>query len=89
MSKCVEVTLICIACGRRSEPVEGHDIDRYEWHDAPSDGINITIPPNWVMNLDPFGDGPEIVLCPDHCDQRDERLKASREAWHRRVGGGV
>lgn len=85
----VEVTLICSECGTRSQTIEGRPIDRYEYHDAPFDGIDAPTPPNWVMELEPFGDGPGFVLCPEHRDQRAARLEASLDAWRRRVHGGV
>lgn len=85
----VEVTLICSECGTRSDLIEGRPIDQYEYHDAPSDGIDITRPPNWVMELNPFGDGPGFVLCPAHQDQATARREASANAWRRRINGGV
>jgi hypothetical protein len=84
----VEVTLICVECGKRSDPIEGRHIDRYEWHDAPDDGIDISVPRPWVLNLDPFGDGPGYVLCPEHEHLAPTKAKASRDAWKDRVEPG-
>lgn len=89
MSRYVEVTLTCTLCGVRSDPIEGRSIDRHEWHDAPSDGLEITTPPNWVMDLDPFGDGMGFVLCPEHYAQVPTLREASAQAWRDRVNGGV
>lgn len=85
----VEITLVCTECGARSEIIEGRGIDGYEYHDSPYDAVCVPIPKDWAMDLDPFGDGPGFVLCPDHSHLRIEKINASREAWRKRVGGGV
>jgi len=84
----VSITLVCGECGVSSDEIQGYAIDRYEWHDCPRDAVDFELPKDWVVNLDPFGDGPGFVLCPDHSDKKDEYLAKSRDAWHKRIGGG-
>lgn len=83
----VEVTLVCSTCEAQSEPVLAHAIDRYTYHDAPLDGLDLSLPTGWVWDLDPFGDGPGFVLCPDHSAQADAYTARSRQAWHDRTSG--
>lgn len=85
----IMITLRCSECGIISDPVHGSAIDTYTYHDAPSDGLQYERPANWAVNLDPWGDGPGFVLCPEHRYFEERLLKASADAWRKRVNGGV
>lgn len=38
-------------CEAISEPVETHEIDRYDWHDAPMEGLMVTEPSGWLRDI--------------------------------------
>jgi hypothetical protein len=55
----IEVVLVCESCGARSEALEGHAIDRYDYHDAPMEGLTVWEPAGWrVFDLN------DRTLCP-------------------------
>jgi hypothetical protein len=62
-------------CTTKSDPVDAHEIDTYEYHDAPSDGITFCQPKDWWHDT-LYG---HIVTCPEHKQEYLERR--SSEQW--------
>jgi hypothetical protein len=59
-------------CWVKSEPVKTRDIDRYEYHDAPSDAVCFEPPPDWYHDL-LYG----FIACLDHAQE----MCSDRQKW--------
>lgn len=71
----IEILLSCDNCGRQSDPTPAGEIDLYDYHDAPSDGVVVYAPRSWWAEPD-YG---MLALCPEHNTR--ERIEEAREAY--------
>lgn len=57
----IEIILTCDVCGVQSDFIKARSVDRYSWHDAPYDSVQVDEPMTWAVDYDNL-----IARCPDH-----------------------
>lgn len=69
----IEVELVCDVCGARKKSPDVNTIDRYDYHDAPSDGVTFWEPKGWYFSAQGYSQVKDLLaLCPEH-NTEDER----------------
>lgn len=70
----IQIVLQCNECSVTCEPFDASPIDRYEYHDAPTDGVAIhNYPRGWHISPDGYYQNLNLLaLCPENNAQSNQ-----------------